>query len=165
VTTSHTHLTTGFRHSSSRNGLSFTAPPPTDFNSLFRLTLLLALHAHSANPQPLTTGNLLVATSKSHDPDLADSVVLLIHCDSESAIGLVLNQPTSLPIGEVLRDPKDKSITVFAGGPVIIGVRGLLRSQAPPFFSVVSNRAELLKMVADEACPYLCRLRRAAVAK
>ncbi len=89
----------------------------------------------------------MLATAKSHDPDLADSVVLLIRYDSESAIGLMLNKLTRVPIGEVLPDLKGKSITVFAGGPVTIGVRGLLRSQAPPFFSVVSNKAELLGML------------------
>jgi putative AlgH/UPF0301 family transcriptional regulator len=78
----------------------------------------LALFALAANPQPLATGKLLIATAKSHDPDFAGSVVLLIRYDSESAIGLMLNKPTRVPIGEVLLDLKGKSITVFAGGPV-----------------------------------------------
>jgi putative transcriptional regulator len=107
----------------------------------------LALLALSANPQPLATGKLLIATAKSHDPDLEGSVVLLIRYDSESAIGLMLNRPTSIAIAEILSDAKGKSPMVFAGGPVTIGVRGLLRSQAPPFFSVVSNKAELLKTI------------------
>ncbi len=109
---------------------------------------LLALLALSANPQPLAIGNLLVATAKSHDPDLAGSVVLLIRSDSESTMGLMLNKPTSVPIGEVLPDANDKSVTVYAGGPVTIGVRGLLGSKDPPFFTVVSNKAELLRIIA-----------------
>jgi putative transcriptional regulator len=114
-----------------------------------RLPLLLALLAVSANPQPLATGKLLVATAKSHDPDLAGSVVLLIRYDSESAIGLMLNKPTPVPISEVLPDLKSKSVTVFAGGPVTIGVRGLLESKAPPFFTVVSNKTDLIRIVAS----------------
>jgi putative AlgH/UPF0301 family transcriptional regulator len=43
-----------------------------------RLALLLAV-ALSANSQELVAGKLLVATAKSHDPDIARSVVLLIH--------------------------------------------------------------------------------------
>jgi putative transcriptional regulator len=116
---------------------------------ILRLPLLLALLAVSANPQPLAPGNLLVATAKSHDPDLAGSVVLLIRYDSESAMGLMLNKPTSVPIVEVLPDAKRNSVGVYAGGPVTIGVRGLLRSKAPPFFTVVSNKAELLRIIAS----------------
>ena len=118
-----------------------------------RLPLLLALLALSAHTQPLATGNLLVATAKSHDPDLAGSVVLLIRYDSASAIGLMLNKPTLAPIGEVLPDVKGKSVKVFAGGPVTIGVRGLLGSKAPPFFTVVSNRTELLRIIASGKPP------------
>ncbi len=118
-----------------------------------RLPVLLTLLALPANPQPLATGNLLVATAKSHDPDFARSVVLLIRYDSQSAIGLMLNKPTSIPITEILPDAKGKSVTVFAGGPVTIGVRCLLRSKAPPFFTVVSNKTELLRIIASGKPP------------
>jgi putative transcriptional regulator len=109
----------------------------------FGLVACVALRA-----QPLATGNLLIATSKSHDPELARSVILLIHYDFESAIGLILNKPASVPITEVLPDAKGKSILVFAGGPVPIGVRGLLPSKASPYFTVVSNRTQLLRIIA-----------------
>jgi putative transcriptional regulator len=124
-----------------------------DFTPILRLPLLLALIALSINPQPLATGALLVATTKSHDPDFARSVVVLIRYDSESAIGLMLNKPTSAPITDVLPEASGKSITVFAGGPVTIGVRGLLRSKASPYFTVVSNRTELLKIIASGQPP------------
>jgi putative transcriptional regulator len=65
-----------------------------------------------------TPGNLLIATSKSHDPDLAKSVVLLIHSDPSGAIGLILNHPT-------------KTETYF-GGPIPIGVRVLIRASIRP---------------------------------
>jgi putative transcriptional regulator len=115
---------------------------------ILRMALVLAL-VGSANSQPLAAGNLLVATAKSHDPDFARSVVLLIHYDSESAIGLMLNKPTTVPISDVLAEAKGKSVTVYAGGPVTIGVRGLLRSKSPPFFSVFSNKTQLLKLMSD----------------
>ena len=119
------------------------------FKPILRLSLLLAVLALSTHSQSLAIGTLLVATAKSHDPDLASSVVLLIRYDPESAIGLILNKPTSVPIGEVLPEAKGPSVTVYAGGPVTIGVRGLLRSKAPPFFTVVSNRTELLKIITN----------------
>jgi len=46
------------------------------------MTLLLAL----ALVQQPTVGQILVATEKSRDPDLAKSVVLLIHSDSDGVM-------------------------------------------------------------------------------
>ena len=97
--------------------------------------------------QPLAIGTLLVATAQSHDPDFARSVVVLIRYDAKSAVGLMLNKATAVAITEVLPDAKGKSIMVFAGGPVAIGVRGLLRLKASPYFAVVSNKPELLSML------------------
>ena len=99
-----------------------------------------------ATPRPLATGTLLVATEKSNDPDFTRSVILLTHYDPESAIGLMLTKPTSVPASEILPDAKNQSVTVYAGGPVTIGVRGLIPSKTPPYFTVVSNRTELLRL-------------------
>ena len=116
--------------------------------ALAKLTSVGLLACMALGAQPLATGSLLVATAKSHDADFAHSVVLLIRYDPESAVGLMLNRPTSVPITEALPDAKGKSVTVFAGGPVTIGVRGLLRSKASPFFTIVSNKTELLRIIA-----------------
>jgi putative transcriptional regulator len=113
---------------------------------ILRLSLVLAL-AGSASAQQLAPGKLLMATAKSRDPDFARSVILLIHYDSESAIGLMLDKPATVPISDILPEAKGKSVMVYAGGPVAIGVRGLLRSNSPPFFSVISNRPRLLKLI------------------
>ena len=137
----------------------------------FRSSLAaLVLLAASSSAGQLSTGTILVATTKSHDPDFARSVIVLIHYDSESAVGLMLNKPTNLAISEALPGAKGKSI-VYAGGPVTMGVRGLLRSKSAPFFSVITNRTELLKRIASGEPPSsvshlrrVCRLDRAAVA-
>src|SRR5215470_17102577 len=62
-------------------------------------------------------GKMLVATPKSTDPDLARSVVLLIHSGDDGAMGLILNRPV-----------KD----VYFGGPVALGARCLFRSATKP---------------------------------
>jgi putative transcriptional regulator len=63
----------------------------------------------------LAVGQILVATEKSHDPDLSKSVVLLIHSDSDGVRGLILNHPRGkLP---------------YDGGPIPQGARALLRKQ------------------------------------
>lgn len=94
-----------------------------------------------------------MATDKSHDPDFKRSSILLIHYDSEAAIGLMLNKPTAVPISEILPVAKGSSITVFAGGPLPIGVRGLLRSKSPPFFSVISDKTQILKLISSATPP------------
>ncbi len=76
----------------------------------------LALLVNAAFGQ--TSGKLLVATAKSHDPDLARSVVLLIHYDQAGAIGLIVNRP-STP-------------ATYFGGPIPLGVRALIRSRNHP---------------------------------
>jgi putative transcriptional regulator len=123
-----------------------------------RLLVCLMLLAASCQSQQLAAGALLVATAKSHDPDFAGSVVLLIRYDSESAIGLMLNKPTTVPISEVLPEAKVKSITVYAGGPIALGLRGLVRSNSPPFFSVISNKPQLLKLISSGAPPSSFRI-------
>lgn len=66
-------------------------------------------------------GDLLVATPALVDPNFEHTVVLMLDLDSDGALGVVLNRPTSVPVGEVLPDwsplarPPD---VLFAGGPV-----------------------------------------------
>jgi putative AlgH/UPF0301 family transcriptional regulator len=84
----------------------------------------LALLAVSSSAQQLSTGALLVATPDSQDPDFARSVVVLIHYDSDSAVGLILNKPTNSPISDVLPEAKGKSVTVYTCGPLTIGFAG-----------------------------------------
>jgi putative transcriptional regulator len=61
----------------------------------------------------ILVGKLLIATEKSHDPDLAKSVVLIIHVDKDAVMGLILNRPV-----------KD----LYFGGPIAIGAKCLSRS-------------------------------------
>jgi putative transcriptional regulator len=129
----------------------------SSFRPIFRLTILLAL-AVSANSQQLAAGNLLLATANSHDPDFAQSVILLIHADSESALGLILNKPTNLPVTDVLPEAKHGSVTVFAGGPITVGIRGLLPSQSPPLFSVITNKSQILSLISRSPSPISFRL-------
>ena len=65
------------------------------------------------------TGKLLVATNKSHDPELGRTVILLIHDDANGAIGLVLNRPVA-----------GSKPPMWSGGPIPLEVRTLLRSRA-----------------------------------
>lgn len=106
--------------------------------------MALALCAHGAD---LAAGKVLVATEKSHDPDFAHSLVVLIQYDRESAMGLMLGKPTDIPIADLLPEAKGRRVVVYAGGPVAIGVRGLVRTKSAPYFRVVTGKAELLKLI------------------
>ncbi|CAM5317005.1 MULTISPECIES: YqgE/AlgH family protein [Streptomyces] len=67
------------------------------------------------------TGRLLVATPALADPHFDRAVVLLLDHDAEGSLGVVLNRPTPVGVGDILEgwgelagDPG----VVFQGGPV-----------------------------------------------
>ena len=92
------------------------------------------LPAQSTHIKDLATGKLLVASRDLGDPNFAETVVLLVHCDGEDVVGLVVNRRTKVPISralEELKGAKGRSDLVYAGGPVgQSGVLALLRSRA-----------------------------------
>lgn len=72
-------------------------------------------------PPRVRIGDLLVATPELVDPNFAGSVVLLLDLDSDGALGVVLNRPTEVPVGEVLPGWADLARApgvLFHGGPV-----------------------------------------------
>jgi putative transcriptional regulator len=67
-------------------------------------------------------GRLLVATPLLGDPNFRRSIVLIVeHEVAEGTLGIVLNRPTKIPVGQVLEQwtelATDPSV-VFTGGPV-----------------------------------------------
>lgn len=67
------------------------------------------------------TGRLLVATPALADPNFNRTVVLLLDHDDEGSLGVVLNRPTPVGVGDVLQDWADLAGdpgVVFQGGPV-----------------------------------------------
>ncbi len=66
-------------------------------------------------------GSFLISAHHLRDPNFYRSVVLLLEHNSESAMGLVVNRPTSTTIGKALaqHDPVNGiDAPVFCGGPV-----------------------------------------------
>lgn len=78
------------------------------------MLVLLALILAQELPH---AGEILIATAKSHDPMLAKSVVFLIRCDGDGAMGLIVNRPNG---------------KAYEGGPIELGVRTLVRSKSKP---------------------------------
>ena len=71
---------------------------------------------------PLSTrGRLLVASPDLVDPNFRRTVILMLTHDAEGAVGLVLNRPTDIAIGEALpqwRDATAPPACLYVGGPV-----------------------------------------------
>lgn len=64
---------------------------------------------------------LLVATPALVDPNFAATVVLLLDVDDDGVLGVVLNRPTGLAVGQVLppwADVVAEPEVLFQGGPV-----------------------------------------------
>ncbi|WP_323792413.1 YqgE/AlgH family protein [Nocardioides sp.] len=69
----------------------------------------------------MSAGMLLVATPALEDPNFAATVVLLLDVDAEGVLGVVLNRPTALAVGQVLAPWSDSVAepeVLFQGGPV-----------------------------------------------
>jgi len=118
------------------------------------------------------TGQLLVATrGNSHDQDFAQTVVLVIYSDDKQAMGLVINHPTDVPLKTVFPEVKaaprgsDRS---FTGGPVLIDIKGLVRSRTKPDDSMalpvfgdvylIRSKKALLRMVGQGLGPDVFRV-------
>ncbi|MFF8829850.1 YqgE/AlgH family protein [Streptomyces sp. NPDC015131] len=67
------------------------------------------------------TGRLLVATPALADPNFDRAVVLLLDHDDEGSLGVVLNRPTPVDVGDILEGwapLAGEPGVVFQGGPV-----------------------------------------------
>ncbi len=82
---------------------------------------LSPLPIQSKNVQTLRTGKVLVASRDLGDPNFVKTVILLIRCDPQGVVGLVLNRRSRVPLSRVLKDlkaAKNRSDPVYLGGPV-----------------------------------------------
>jgi putative transcriptional regulator len=94
------------------------------------------LPVQSRNPNYLGPGKLLVASRELGDPNFAETVILLVHYDTESVVGLMLNRRTHLPISRVFAQyeaAKSRSDLVYMGGPV----------QTPTVFALLHSKDKL----------------------
>jgi putative transcriptional regulator len=69
----------------------------------------------------LAAGRLLIASPLLGDPNFARSIVLLLNVDGDGALGVILNRPSTTPVGEVLESWAELvhgPDVLFQGGPV-----------------------------------------------
>jgi putative transcriptional regulator len=68
-------------------------------------------------------GRLLVASPTLEEPTFARSVILLLDHDEDGTLGVVLNRPTEVPVGQVLptwQQHTSSPEVLFRGGPVAL---------------------------------------------
>ena len=82
----------------------------------------------------LQAGRLLVATPQLADPNFERTVVLVLDHDESGSLGVVLNRPSPVPVGEILPDVGRRSSpspgVLFHGGPVGHRLRARRRALA-----------------------------------
>jgi putative transcriptional regulator len=77
--------------------------------------------ADQSNLERLSAGRLLVANPELPDPNFDRSVVLLLGCGEEGALGVILNRPSDTLLAAPLPDLEPLAAhpaVVFVGGPV-----------------------------------------------
>lgn len=91
------------------------------------------------NPQlnsRLSKGKFLIASRKLRDPRFMETVILLIHHDSDGTVGLVVNLPTTVKLSDLITEIKEqpgKEHFTYIGGPVGMNqVLLLIRSRNKP---------------------------------
>lgn len=92
--------------------------------------------AQSMRVKNLGVGKLLVAPRDAPDPNFAKTVILLVEFDEDSALGLIINHRTKVPISRALDQLKaanNRSDPVYLGGPVDVATMlALLRGTSRP---------------------------------
>ena len=93
------------------------------------------LNAPSARERT-TEGRFLVATETLQDPNFSRTVILMLAHDAEGAMGVVLNRPSDIRLGEAvpgLDELRGREDRIFFGGPVGLNLMiVLLRSARQP---------------------------------
>ena len=66
-------------------------------------------------------GSLLIASAMLVDPNFSRCVILVLDSDPNGSLGVILNRPSEVPVGEVLtpwQDVTSEPGVLFRGGPV-----------------------------------------------
>ncbi len=96
----------------------------------------LTLPGQSRRGVKLAAGQFLVSNRNGTDPNFARTVILLARYDQTSAMGLIINRPSDVPLSRALKAieaAKDRKEPVYFGGPVgMTGALALLRSPSAP---------------------------------
>ncbi|MCH2669787.1 MAG: YqgE/AlgH family protein [Gammaproteobacteria bacterium] len=132
---------------------------------LLRLLLLMVFSSTSAFSQMPSKGMLLVATDEMRDPRFSETIILLLHHESEGVLGVAINRPTWVIPSTVFPDMRfmeNYSENIFVGGPMartnvlaLIDDSEIELLEAEPLFDSVylSTNPEFLQEIIEIADP------------
>jgi putative transcriptional regulator len=109
-------------------------------------------------------GQLLIAMPGMADPNFSETVAFIFKHDENGAIGLVVNRPSELTLGDVCRqldfetrlgDRADEP--VMSGGPVQTDRGFVLHQSDEPFESTVDPKADLKVTVSQDVLRAIAR--------
>ncbi len=133
---------------------------------LLSIALVAAtLPAQSKNARDLGPATLLVASRDLADPNFAKTVILLVHYNTESVLGLIVNRHTDVAVSRLFEGSKAgraREDSIYMGGPVEIStVFALLESPSKlkgvdPVFGetyLLSTKALLERTIASHPDP------------
>jgi putative transcriptional regulator len=95
--------------------------PPRRANPFPAKNAAVFVPVQSNAAKDLGAAPLLVASRDLADPNFAKTVILMVHRDDESVVGLILNRRTEVPLSRVfdsLEAAKGRADPVYLGGPV-----------------------------------------------
>lgn len=117
-------------------------------------------------------GHLLVAARHLRDPNFYRSVVLMLDDSDDSAMGLVINRPSSIAIDAAMKNlgsTLESSEPIFAGGPVDTSALFILHScpelgqedeEVSPGVFVTGSNESFEALISNEAnCLHKCGFR------
>jgi putative transcriptional regulator len=99
----------------------------------------------SSNPEESLRGRLLIASPALVDPNFARTVVLITEHGPEGAMGVVLNRPSEIDVGDVA---PELAAVVVEGEPVFIG--GPVQPQALVVLAEFSDSRAAAWIIAED---------------
>lgn len=94
---------------------------PRGVNPFHAKNATVFVPVQSNTAKELGAAPLLVASRDLADPNFAKTVILVVHRDDESVVGLILNRRTEVPLSRLfdgLEAAKGRADPVYLGGPV-----------------------------------------------
>ena len=98
-------------------------------------------------------GSLLIASATLVDPNFARCVLLVLDSNPDGTLGVILNRPSDLPVGEVLtpwQDVTSEPGVFFRGGPVelnaAIAVGSIVQGEEPPGWQPLTGSLGLVDL-------------------
>jgi putative transcriptional regulator len=119
---------------------------------------------HTTENMSSLEGQLLIAMPGMADPNFSETVTYVFKHDENGAIGIIINRPSDMSVGEVFRQLKleanlgdDATQPIMNGGPVQPDRGFVLHQSEHPFDSTVDSAARIKVTVSQDILQAIAR--------